>query len=191
MRQHRPAGPEAPHVRLAAHGERAVIREILRSSYGQYEAHVPSEVWRPYFADLLDLDRHARDGQLLVAVVDGEIAGYAAFYPDASAQGFAWPPGWAGARGMAVRSPYRGHGVAAALLAELERRARAAGAAVFAFHTSAFMTTAVALYDRLGYRRAPQFDIDVNAFHGVHGARPWPAIAYLRRLSACPGVRAA
>jgi len=75
------------------------------------------------------------------------------------------------------------------LLTALEDRARAAGAGVFAFHTSAFMTTAVALYERLGYCRAPRFDIDVNAHYGVPAARPWPALAYLRRLTARPAAR--
>jgi ribosomal protein S18 acetylase RimI-like enzyme len=104
-------------------------------------------------------------------------------------QGFGWPAGWAGGRGLAVDPAFRGHGVAMTLLTALEDRARAAAAGVFAFHTSAFMTTAVALYERLGYCRAPRFDIDVNAHYGVPAAPPWPALAYLRRLAAGPAAR--
>jgi GNAT superfamily N-acetyltransferase len=181
-----------PRVRDAGPADHAVIRDVLRTAYGQYVADIPRAVWDPYLADLLDLDRHARDGQLVVAVVDGAIAGYAAFYPDASAQGLGWPLGWAGGRGLAVHPDFRGRGVAATLLAELERRAQEAGAAVFAFHSSAFMTTAVALYERLGYCRAPQFDIDVNAHYGVTAAaRPWPALAFLRLLTSGPAARSA
>jgi hypothetical protein len=55
---------------------------------------------------------------------------------------------------------------------------------VFAFHTAEFMTTAIALYERLGYLRAPEFDIDINAHYGVHARRPWRALAYLRPLVA-------
>jgi GNAT superfamily N-acetyltransferase len=192
-REHHPAGPgpSTPLVRPAGPADHAAIRDILRAAYSQYTADIPPQVWDTYLADLLDLDRHARDGDLLVAVVDGAIAGYAAFHPDATAQGFGWPPGWAGGRGLAVHPAYRGRGVAAALLAELEYRSRDAGADVFAFHTSAFMTTAVALYERLGYRRAPEFDLDVNAHYGIDAATPWPALAYLRRLSARRGARAA
>ena len=61
----------------------------------------PREAWEPYRSDLLDLDRHARNGELLVATVDGVIAGYAAFYPDATAQGLGWLAGWASGRGLA------------------------------------------------------------------------------------------
>jgi ribosomal protein S18 acetylase RimI-like enzyme len=176
------AALNAPRIRAAEAADHAVIRATLRAAYRQYSADIPAELWCPYLDDLLDLDGHARHGELLVAVVDGEIAGYAAFYPDATIQGAGWPPGWAGGRGLAVHPDFRGHGVAGALLAELERRAFRSGASTFAFHTSAFMTAAVALYERLGYRRAPEFDLDVAALYDVPASRPWPALAYLRRL---------
>ncbi len=54
------------------------------------------------------------------------------------------------------------------------------GAPVFAFHTSGFMTTARALYERLGYRRAPEFDRDLGAYFGVRSSVPWMALAYLK-----------
>jgi predicted N-acetyltransferase YhbS len=172
-----------PVIRQVWTTEHPEIRKLVRAAYGQYAGEIAPEVWGVYLADLLDMDRHARDGDLLVAVVGGEIAGYVAFCPDASVQGFGWPSGWAGGRGLAVHPAYRGHGVAGALMAALERRARVAGAPVFAFHTSGFMTTAVALYGRLGYRRAPEFDLDANAHYGVAGIRPWTAVAYLKCLS--------
>ena len=49
------------------------------------------------------------------------------------------------------------------------------------------MTTAVALYERLGYCRAPRFDIDVNAHYGV---RRRPALA-CAGLPAPPDARPA
>jgi GNAT superfamily N-acetyltransferase len=170
-------------VRHAWTAEHSEIRKLVRAAYGQYAREIAPEVWGVYLADLLDMDRHARDGDLLVAVVGGELAGYVAFCPDASVQGFGWPSGWAGGRGLAVHPAYRGHGVAGALMAAMERRACIAGAPVFAFHTSEFMTTAVALYRRMGYRRAPEFDLDANAHYGIAATRPWTAVAYLKRLS--------
>lgn len=44
------------------------------------------------------------------------------------------------------------------------------------------MTTAMALYERLGYRRAHQFDRDLNGHYGVTGAQPRTALAYLKPL---------
>jgi hypothetical protein len=45
------------------------------------------------------------------------------------------------------------------------------------------MTGAIALYERLGYRRAPEFDVDMAAHFGGPDAAPIPAIAYLRHLT--------
>jgi predicted N-acetyltransferase YhbS len=180
-----------PVIRQAWTTEHPEIRKLVRAAYGQYAGEIAPEVWGVYLADLLDMDRHARNGDLLVAVVGGEIAGYVAFYPDASAQGFGWPSGWAGGRGLAVHPAYRGHGVAGALMAALERRSRIAGAPAFAFHTSGFMTTAVALYERMGYRRVPEFDLDANAHYGISASRPWTAVAYLKCLSARAAADAA
>ncbi|HEX2809964.1 MAG TPA: GNAT family N-acetyltransferase [Kineosporiaceae bacterium] len=171
-------------VRPAEQSEWGAIRDVLNLAYAQYVGDVAPEAWERFRADLLDLDRHARHGRLLVALVDGDVAGYAAFYPDAAAQGLGWPAGWAGGRGLAVHPSRRGHGIAVALMAALEGCARARGAPVFAFHTSSFMTSARALYERLGYRRAPEFDLDLNSHYGVTAAPPWTALAYLARVGA-------
>jgi GNAT superfamily N-acetyltransferase len=180
-----------PFVRHAWRTEHPEIRKLVRAAYSQYAGDIAPEVWGVYLTDLLDMDRHAHDGELLVAMVGSEIAGYTAFYPDASAQGFGWPSGWAGGRGLAVHPAYRGHGVGGALMAAFERRARVAGAPAFAFHTSEFMTSAVALYERMGYQRAPEFDLDVNAHYCIAATRPWTAVAYLKCLSAQPAADAA
>jgi MFS family permease/N-acetylglutamate synthase-like GNAT family acetyltransferase len=178
-----------PLIRAAGPADHAAIRALLDVAYAPYAAHVDAAVWDGYRADLLDLDRHVRDGELYVALLDGEIVGYAAFYPDATAQGLGWPRGWASGRGLAVHPCHRGHGVAAALLRELEQRTRESSAPVFAFHTSRFMGTARALYRRMGYERAPEFDRDVNASFGASSdARPWPALAYLKPIDACPAA---
>ena len=101
--------------------------------------------------------------------------------PTPTDQDLGWPAGWASGRALAVHPCHRGHGVAGALLRELEQRTRESGAAVFAFHTSRFMTTARAMYERMGYQRVPRFDRELNAHYGAPaGARPWLALAYLK-----------
>ena len=149
----RPAGRLI--VRSADSTDHDAIREVVRAAYQQYEPVTGSELFSHYISDLLDFERHSRDGRLIVAELDGGVRGSGAFYPDVSAQGVGWPRGWAGGRALAVHPAARGHGVAQALLAAAECLARHHGAPVFALHTASFMTTAVALYDRLGYRRAP------------------------------------
>ena len=147
------------------------IRHVIIAAYRQYADLIAPDVFSPYLADLLDLDTHARHGHLIVVEADGRIRGFGAFYPDASVQGLGWPPGWASGRALAVHPDARGHGVARALLAASERLAREAGAPVFAFHTASFMTDAIALYERLGFRRAPEFDFDMAARYGADRRR--------------------
>jgi predicted N-acetyltransferase YhbS len=125
--------------------------------------------------------------------VDGRISASAAYYRDASTQGLGWPVGWSSGRALAVLPEARGSGVATAMLGEVERLSREAGASVFAFHTARFMTAAIQLYERLGYQRAPEFDIDLGSHyrrqlgmptrpHGPYDRGPWVVIAFRRDL---------
>jgi GNAT superfamily N-acetyltransferase len=172
-----------PAVREATPDDRPEIRRTILAAYQPYAEVLQPRVFDRYLADLLDLGTHARRGRLLVGDVDGRVAGYVAFYPDISVQGVGWPVGWAGGRGLAVRTGAAGRGVARALVAECERRGRALGSPAFAFHTASFMTRARALYDGLGYQRAPEFDLDLAAHFAGSGGPPELAIAYRRDLT--------
>jgi GNAT superfamily N-acetyltransferase len=180
-------------VRPARLTDHDAIRAVVRAAYQQYEPVTGSELYSRYIADLLDFERHSRHGQLIVAELDGTVRGSGAFYPDVSVQGLGWPRRWAGGRALAVHPDARGHGVAQALLAAAECLARRHGAPVFALHTASFMTTAIALYDRLGYRRAPEFDRDLGAFFGLAGQATFRSVAYVRDLPAdqSPGTNSA
>src|SRR6516225_11085511 len=173
----------APLVRDAVPADYPAIREVLIAAYRQYADLLSLDIFSPYLADVLDLDKHARHGRLIVVEVDGWICGFGAFYPDTTVQDVGFPAGWAGGRALAVHPAARGHGVARTLIATCERLARESGAPVFAFHTASFMTGAIALYERLGYHRAPEFDFDMAARFGQSGATPIMSIAYLRHLN--------
>lgn len=174
-----PTRSDRPVVRSAVPADTAAIRDVVTAAYRQYAGVLAPDVFSRYLADLLDIERHARHGQLLVVDLAGRVRGFAAYYPDSSVQGFGWPRGWAGGRGLAVHPSARGHGVARALLAACEHLARRDAAPVFAFHTASFMTDAIALYERSGYLRAPEFDVDMAAHFG---GPAFTAIAFLRRL---------
>ena len=110
---------DAPFVRDAVPADHPAIRDVVAAAYRQYADLIAPDVFARYLADLLDLDRHARHGRLLVAEAAARVCGFAAFYPDASVQGFGLPAGWASGRALAVHPAARGYGVA--------RRGRAAG----------------------------------------------------------------
>jgi GNAT superfamily N-acetyltransferase len=169
-------------VRDAVPADYPAIREVTLAAYGQYAYLVAQDVFDPYLEDVLDLEKHANNGRWLVVEGDGQILGSGAFYPDAAAQGAGLPAGWASGRALAVHPAVRGRGAARALIAAVECLAEDSGAPVFAFHTASFMTSAIALYERLGYQRAPEFDYSWAAQYGPAGA-PITSIAYYRRLN--------
>ena len=174
-------------VRDATPADYPAIRDVVIAAYRQYADLIAPDIFSAYLADLLDLDRHARHGRLLVVEADQWLCAFAAWYPDASVQGVGLPAGWVSGRALAVHPAARGNGAARALMATGERLAREAGAPVLAFHTVSFMTGAIALYERLGYRRAPEFDYDWAAFRSRSAATPITAFAFLRDLT---GTRA-
>ncbi|HEX6520795.1 MAG TPA: GNAT family N-acetyltransferase [Streptosporangiaceae bacterium] len=170
-------------VRDAVPADYPAIRDVVIAAYRQYADLIARDIFSSYLADLLDLETHASHGPLFAVEVAGRIMGFVGSYPDATVQGVGWPSGWASGRALAVHPAARGHGAARALLATGERVAREAGAPVFAFHTASFMTGAIALYERMGYRRAPEFDFDMAARYSRFGAAPIMSLAYLRHLT--------
>ncbi|WP_370248821.1 GNAT family N-acetyltransferase [Nocardioides sp.] len=64
---------------------------------------------------------------------------------------------------MWVAPAWRGHGLGARLLAELEARAAAAGARTVRLDTHPALTGAIALYRRSGYAETPRYNANPHA----------------------------
>lgn len=180
---HTPGRTVTVLVRDADPADRADLREVVEAAYRPFGRVLPPAVFGGLLADVLDFDRHARRGQLLVAEVDGRIRGSAAFYPNSFSHGMGWPRGWVGGRALAVHPDARRQGAARALLTACEQRARILGARTFAFHTAGSMVEAIALYEGLGYCRIPPFDIDLTTHYGHPAGRPIMALAYRKNVS--------
>ncbi|HWM03064.1 MAG TPA: GNAT family N-acetyltransferase [Actinophytocola sp.] len=155
-------------VREARPGELDEVRDLLHTAYVQYAGVAHPELYGHYLAELTNVERSAGLATTLVAVDDGRIVGTARLYPPGAAVGDeGLPAGWAWVRAVAVRPELRRAGIARRLMADCTRRATDIGATVLCLHTMAFMVDAIRLYERLGYRRVPELDIDVAAFYGV------------------------
>src|SRR6476646_1168065 len=111
-------------VRSTDRTDYPAMKRVVLAAYEQYADDIPSDLLPTYLADLVDFERHAEHGRLLVAQINGRSSASAAFYRDASAQGLGWPAGWSSGRGLAVLPEARGSGVGTALLAEVERLSR-------------------------------------------------------------------
>jgi len=160
-------------IRGAEPADHEAIRRVVLGAYAQYAGLPAPDVFSRYLADQLDLETHASYGRLLVAGTPEGVRGFAAFYPDASVHSSGFASGWAGVRALAVHPGAGRHGVTRVLLAACERLAAEAGAPVLALRSASFMTDAIASYERLGYRRAPEWD----------GTTPVRSVAHLRYVA--------
>lgn len=128
------------------HADRAACR-----AYAEYEHDFPE--WVPYLRRAVPMTELAREARILVAELDGTIAGAVGYVAPHRKKHEVFPPEWAALRFMAVDPDHRRQGVARALAEECVRLAKADGAEVLGLFTSPAMTTAFALYLKMGFTR--------------------------------------
>jgi GNAT superfamily N-acetyltransferase len=140
---------------VAAAGRVTVAANAEFAPSDPTDAFVPT--WKRYLASMADAAGRAADGgTLLVAVEDGRVVGTVTLYLGAGSE--QWRPGDAMFRFLAVDPAARGRGVGRALFQACLERARAAGRPRMALHTTEWMTTARAMYERAGFHREPDGD---------------------------------
>jgi ribosomal protein S18 acetylase RimI-like enzyme len=148
-------------IRPAHPGDDHRIRSILVSSYLQYADVLPPLVLAAHLCDLIDLDGRGVGAEFLVAEMGGAVVGMVMSYTDADDAGFDWPRGWSVVRALAVAPAHRGRSVGRRLMEACIEQAGAGCVDGVGVHTAEFMTAAAHLYESMGFRRAPSFDVDV------------------------------
>jgi GNAT superfamily N-acetyltransferase len=152
-------------VRVATEGDYEQARTVLEHAYSEYESAFPVENWRPYLKDILDLEGRAEASELLVAEREGKIVACVSYFPPGAKASYPtdafsepWPQDWSAFRLLAVHPSARGTGVGRLLTDACIERARAQGAPTIGLHTTAPMSIARAMYERMGFERSPRFD---------------------------------
>jgi predicted N-acetyltransferase YhbS len=152
-------------VRLAEEADLEPARAVLRDAYTEYETSFPPANWKPYLADIVDLEGRAAQSKLIVAADDTGIIGCVSFFPPGAKTSYPsdafsepWPSDWAAFRLLAVPPSARNRGVGKLLTDACIERAREAGAPAVGLHTTAPMAIARGMYERMGFERAPRFD---------------------------------
>ena len=161
-------------IRDAGSSDQDAVVEVTLAAYGQYAAVVP-EHWEGYRQNIVATLAAAKPGTLIVAEEDAGLVGSVLLYPAGGE--FAVPGGQTvtlkepEVRLLAVAPAARGRGVGAALMHECIRRARESRAPTITLHTMDMMQAAMRMYERLGFQRAPELDIEVAPGVTIKGFR--------------------
>ena len=146
-----------PRVREATPADRAAIHDVTLAAYEEYAARMPPALWRGYRQSIVATLAEPAPALQLVAEDAGAIVGTVLLYPAVTAGEAARP--WPEVRLLAVAPGARGQGVGAALMRACITRTRASGASVLSLHTTDLMRVAKAMYERMGFVRAPELDL--------------------------------
>ncbi|WP_340258972.1 GNAT family N-acetyltransferase [Brevibacillus borstelensis] len=148
-------------VRMAAPEDREAIQKLLVEAYEEYEHLLPEGRWAEYREELRESAMDDRPLARIIAECAGEIVGAVQLYVSAEAA-YGMPEldiHTPIVRYLSVLPKARGKGVATGLIKESVRLSRELGASALHLHTTDIMASAIKLYERLGFERVPEKDI--------------------------------
>lgn len=160
-------------VRDARPHERSAIRDLTMQSYAEYATVMKPSAWAGLEQAVRSALASEERAHRIVAEDRGAIVGSVMLYPPAADAyaGAVALASWPELRLLAVAREARGLGVGELLVRECIRRAREEGATELGLHTSASMRTAMRLYERMGFVRAPEQDFQPEGAELVEGYR--------------------
>ena len=151
---------QAIKIRQAGAKELGEVETLIKTAYREFQPLMPAAAWNGWMDNIRETI-HAPDGVLLVAGDQGRIQGAVKFYPDAGqARQGQWPTGAASIRLLAVAPASRGRGYGVRLTQACLKRARELSIPTIFLYTGTFMAAARQLYEKLGFKRSPEFDRD-------------------------------
>ena len=151
---------QAIQIREAGAGELETVENLVKTAYREFQPLMPEAAWNRWM-DNISETLHAPEGMVLVMEHRGEIEGAVKFYPDAGqAHQGQWPAGAGLIRLLAVSPARRGRGSGRLLTQACLKRARELSIPTIFLYTGTFMAAARHLYEKLGFKRAPEFDRD-------------------------------
>jgi predicted N-acetyltransferase YhbS len=150
-------------LRLAEPRDDAAIGELLVTSFvEQYARKMPHVVVsEERKAELRAVAKKRAVAHVWVVEHEGQVAGTVAVWPPGAPGSEAWISGAVDLRHLAVNAKHRGAGVSARLLDAAEAWARELGAPAVCLHVRRGAAGVRALYERRGYQRRPEGDLDL------------------------------
>ena len=137
------------------------MQDLTVAAYTEYAAMLPEYAWEMYREDMVTtIEQEIANS--IVAEQDGEIVGSVVLIPaGTSVQDPAGEPvtlEWPEIRLLAVPPDQRGKGIGRRLTEECVRRASESGKEAITLHTGDIMSTAMQMYERMGFVRFPSID---------------------------------
>jgi ribosomal protein S18 acetylase RimI-like enzyme len=164
-------------IRAATRDEHGALGRLMVAVYSTLDGF-PGPAEQPaYYTMLADVGRLAEQPgiELVVAVDGGRVIGGVVYVGDLASYGasgaVAHERDASGFRLLAVDPAARGTGAGRALVDACLARARARGHRAVVIHTTRAMRTAWGMYERLGFRRAPELDFVQGGALEVFGFR--------------------
>ena len=152
-------------IRVGTEEDLDAARLVLEAAYGTYRTWFPPKNWNHYVVDIVDLEGRAAESDLLLAERERNILGCVSYFPPGPKTSYPsdgtserWPKSWSAFRLLGVHPDAQGLGVGRLLTDACIARARDDGAVALGLHTTAPMTVARAMYERLGFERTPRYD---------------------------------
>ena len=148
-------------IREARPEDDAAIGELLVDAYiTQYAKKLPEVVYTEERKRALrDVASKRAVASVLVAEVDGEVAGTVALFPPGAPDSEAWTPNTADLRHLATAVRYHGTGLSRPLLDAAEDLARQWKVDAVALHVRKGNVGVARMYMQRGYVRTPEGDL--------------------------------
>lgn len=140
-------------IRRAVPADAADIATVLRQSFLEFEALYTPKGFAATTPDQEQVGSRMEEGPAWIALCEDRTAGTASAVPKGEKGLYV--------RGVAVVPSMRGRGIAEALMNEVENFARQNGCARMFLTTTPFLTSAIRLYERFGFKRVPNGAADL------------------------------
>lgn len=147
-------------IREGTPEEQDEIETLVKTAYREFQPIFPADRWEAWMDNIWETV-HSGQGVAIVVESQGKLQGVVKFYPHAGQAGMGqWPKEAASMRILAVHPDSRGKGYGILLVRECLRRARALKIHQIYLYTGTFMQAARHIYEKLGFKRALEFDRD-------------------------------
>ncbi|SEN20141.1 Predicted N-acetyltransferase YhbS [Terribacillus saccharophilus] len=149
-------------IREMNHGEIEAVRQLRLKSYIEYKKLVSKEHWEVLERTLISENDLKSDVKIYVAEMDNVIVGSVVLFP-ASVRAYDWSDSvqeYPEIRLLSVNPDIRGKGIGAALVDHCLEVSKKGNEQHIGLHTASFMEKALLLYEKKGFVRLPEKDLE-------------------------------